>query len=124
MELEEVSGALWINRLDAGADIKMRSDSSFFSVTRTADEVSVVGPQPLDGARTEGPWRAFRVAGVLDFSLTGVLHALTESLADAGISVFVQSTFDTDYILVRDEAAVAAVDAWVAAGHTVTALPV
>jgi hypothetical protein len=41
-------------------------------------------------------------------------------LADCGISVFVQSTFDTDYILVRDEVAVAAVDAWIAAGHTVS----
>jgi len=58
---------------------------------------------------------------VLDFSLTGVLHALTGPLADADISVFVQSTFDTDYILVREEATAAAADAWTAAGHVVLA---
>lgn len=124
MDLIELPGQVWISRLDAGADIAMRGDASFFSVTRTAEEVSVVGPQPLDGARTEGPWRAFRVAGVLDFSLTGVLHVLTGPMSDAGISVFVQSTFDTDYILVREELAAAAVDAWTAAGHTVTMSPV
>jgi uncharacterized protein len=121
VELVEVSGLLWVSRLDAGADIAMRGEASFFSVTRTADEVSVVGPQPQDGARAEGPWRGFRVAGVLDFSLTGVLHALTGPLSAAGISVFVQSTFDTDYILVREELAAAAVNAWIAAGYTVTA---
>jgi hypothetical protein len=121
VDLIELPGQLWITRLDPNTDVPPRSDAPFFSVTRTADEVSVLGPEPLEGARTEGPWRAFRVAGVLDFSLVGVLHALTGSLFDAGISVFVQSTFDTDYILVREEVAVAAVDAWVAAGHTVTA---
>ena len=120
MDLIELPGQLWINRFDPGTDVRLRTESSFFSATYTADEVSVVGSKPLQGARTEGPWRAFRVAGVLDFSLIGVLHALTGPLANAGISVFVQSTFDTDYILVREELAVAAVDVWVVAGHTVT----
>ena len=121
MELAGVSGVLWISRLDAAAHVEMRNESPFFSVTRTAEEVSVVGPQALEGARTEGPWRAFRVAGVLDFSLTGVLHELTAPLADAGISVFVQSTFDTDYVLIREESADAAVSAWESAGHKVIA---
>lgn len=124
MELVALEGNLWISRLDADADpdadVEILSDSPFFSVTRTADEVSVVGPQALEGARAEGPWRAFRVAGVLDFSLTGVLHELTGPLADAGVSVFVQSTFDTDYILIREESAAAAVSAWRSAGHEVT----
>jgi hypothetical protein len=120
MDVIELPGQLWISRCEPGTAVPLRGDASFFSVTWTADELSVVGPKPLDGARTEGPWRAFRVAGVLDFSLTGVLHALTGPLSDAGISVFVQSTFDTDYILVREKLAAAAVDAWTAAGHTVT----
>ncbi len=120
MELVTIPGALWISRLDTDAQVVMRGDSPFFSMTRTVDEVSVVGPHALDGAKVEGPWRAFRVAGILDFSLTGVLHELTGPLADAGISVFVQSTFDTDYILVGERNVDAAVDAWTSAGHAVT----
>lgn len=121
MKLIALPGVLWISRLDADAQVAVSHSSPFFSVTRTADEVSVVGPQAQEGARTEGPWRAFGVAGVLDFSLTGVLHELTGPLADAGISVFVQSTFDSDYILIREDRADAAVRAWRAAGHEVTA---
>lgn len=120
MDLLALEGNLWISRLDADAQVKVSRDSPFFSVTRTADEVSIVGPTALEGARTEGPWRAFRVAGVLDFSLTGVLHELTGPLADAGISVFVQSTFDTDYILIREDSVDAGVSAWRSAGHEVT----
>jgi len=121
VEIVGISGLLWISRSNTDVDVEVRDHASFFSVTRTIDEVSVVGPEPVPNARVEGPWRAFRVAGVLDFSLTGVLHALTGPLADADISVFVQSTFDTDYILVREEATAAAMDAWTAAGHVVLA---
>jgi hypothetical protein len=77
---------------------------AFLSVTRTADEVSVVG---LDasipaGVRAERGWRAFKVAGPLDFSLTGVLAGIAGPLAEAGVSIFALSTYDTDYVLVRD----------------------
>jgi hypothetical protein len=120
VELVALEGNLWISRLDPDSHVAMLSDSPFFSMTRTADEVSVVGPQVIEGARTEGPWRAFRVPGVLDFSLTGVLNELIKPLAIAGISVFVQSTFDTDYILIRQESADASVSAWRSAGHVVT----
>lgn len=123
MELVEIAGELWISRLDAGARTADQPDSEFFSVTRTANEVSVVGSAPVDGARVEGPWRAFRVAGVLDFSLTGVLHELTRPLADDAISVFTLSTFDTDYFLVRTDRAAAAVKAWTAAGYRVVDAP-
>lgn len=119
MELQAIPGALWISRLGPGAKVAEPDAASFFSVTRSFDEVSVVGPEPIAGARAEGPWRAFRVAGVLDFSLTGVLHQLTGPLAAAEISVFVQSTFDTDYILVRSEMEAAATDAWRGAGYVV-----
>ena len=76
-------------------------------IARTAEEVSVVcapGRAP-EGARVDGPWAVLRVAGTLDFGLTGVLHALTAPLAAAEIGVFAVSTFDTDYLLVpRGEA--------------------
>lgn len=101
-------------RLDPGAPLP----SSFFSVVKTAEELSAVclaGEEPK-GARTDAGWRAFRVAGTLDFTLTGVLAALATPLAEAGISIFAVSTFDTDYVLVKDLAAARV--ALESAGHT------
>jgi hypothetical protein len=63
-------------------------------------------------SKVEGPWTAFRVVGQLDFSLTGILSRCSTLLADAKISVFAVSTFDTDYFLVRKESEVAAISAW------------
>jgi hypothetical protein len=73
------------------------------SVTRTADELSVVCPEHRvpDGVRAERGWRAFKVDGPLDFALTGILAGLAVPLAEAGIPIFALSTFDTDYLLVR-----------------------
>lgn len=78
--------------------------STFFSVTRTADELSVVclaGSEPPD-ARVQSGWSCFRVAGSLDFALTGILSSIAVPLAAAGVSIFALSTFDTDYVLVRE----------------------
>ena len=96
------------------------------SVTRTADELSIVcaaGSVP-EGVQVETGWQALRLAGPLDFSLIGLLASLTGTLAEEGISVFVVSTFDTDYILVRSGQVTQAVRAlrqaghWVLTGHT------
>lgn len=80
------------------------SAGNFFSITRTADELSVVCPQSAvpEGVRSEGGWRCLRVAGAMDFSLVGVLASLVGPMAEAGISVFALSTFDTDYLLVKE----------------------
>ena len=59
------------------------------------------------------------MAGTLDFTLVGVLAALIGPLADAGVSVFVVSTFDTDYLLLKDETFGRAVDVLRNAGHAV-----
>lgn len=94
---------------------------SFYSVTRTDDEVSIVCPEdavPQD-VEAERGWKALQVEGPLDFALTGVLAALTVPLAKAGVSVFVLSTFNTDYLLVRDRDVPSAVAALRAEGHSV-----
>ncbi len=72
-----------------------------------------------DDSRAERGWRAFSVAGPMDFALVGVVAALTVPLARAGISVFVLSSYDTDHVLVRAGALDDAVAALAAAGHTV-----
>jgi hypothetical protein len=78
------------------------TQGDFFSITRTTDELSIVCPESSipDGIRADRGWRALRVADVLDLSLVGILASLTVPLARAGISLFVVSTFDTDYLLV------------------------
>ncbi|MGN0099162.1 MAG: ACT domain-containing protein [Candidatus Methanomethylophilaceae archaeon] len=88
-------------------DSKPDIGSGFVFLFRTDDELSIVCRTvdvPCKGIveRNDG-WRAFRVVGKLDFSLIGVLSRITGILADNGIGVFVVSTFDTDYILVRDD---------------------
>jgi len=93
----------------------------FTSVTRTEDELSVVcaaEPVPAYIKHTPG-WRALKVWGPLDFSLVGILAGLSNILADAGVSIFAISTYDTDYILVRGGQLDAATEALKAAGHEV-----
>jgi len=93
----------------------------FWSITRTRDELSVVcldEAAPPD-VRAERVWRAFAVAGPIDFALTGVLSSIAEPLAAGGISVFAIATFDTDYVLVKEGSLEAATNALRAAGHVV-----
>jgi hypothetical protein len=71
-----------------------------------------------DGVTCERDWRCLRVAGVVPFTATGVLASLVGPLADAGVSVFAFSTFDTDYVLVKELDYPAAVDALRKHGHT------
>lgn len=77
-------------------------EGSFVSVTRTADELSVVLPEALlqPGWLAQTGARAFQVVGPLDFSLVGILSRLAAPLAEAGVPIFVVSTYDTDYLLV------------------------
>jgi hypothetical protein len=88
-------------------------------VTRTPDEVSIValegtvlGPGPC-----EPGWRAISLQGPLDFGLTGILAGVSAVLAAAQVSVFVLSTFDTDWVLIREQTLDKAVAALVEAGY-------
>jgi hypothetical protein len=95
--------------------------SSFISITRTADELSIVCPESLvpSGAKCERGWRCVRVAGKMDFSAVGVLASLVGPLTDAGISVFALSTFDTDYLLVKEVVWDQARETLVRSGHSI-----
>jgi hypothetical protein len=104
--LEEIFA---ICRLSAAAPLPLWvGEGPFFSITRTAEELSLVVveesiPRGERDLRVESGWRALMVVGPLDFALTGVLSAIATPLADAGIPIFVISTFDTDYVLVKQE---------------------
>jgi hypothetical protein len=119
---------LAVVRLGPGAEIPAWTESSsIFSVTATATETSVVcaARSVPTKARSHQPLVAFCVAGTLDLTATGVLSALLGPVADAGISVFTISTFDTDWILVPRDDADRAEEAWRRSGHdTAPAAPV
>ena len=91
------------------------------SITRTPEELSVVCLQHVvpDGQVCERGWRGLRVEGPLDFYAVGVLASLVSPLANAGISVFVVSTFDTDYLLVKEESFKTAVEVLRQHGHSI-----
>jgi hypothetical protein len=94
---------------------------ALWSMTRTSEELSLVRAAeavPSD-ARAERGWRALRIAGTIDFGLTGVLACVLAPLGEAAISIFAVSTYDTDYILVREQALDGAIDVLRAAGHEV-----
>lgn len=105
LTLRLLPGRLAVCRLEPDSPVpEWCAGGGFRSVSWTADETSVVCPEagvPAD-VRAERGWRAFMVEGPLDFGNTGVLAGIAQPLAAAGISIFAVSTFDTDYVLVRD----------------------
>ena len=80
-------------------------EKDFFSITKTEDEISVVMLQDkiASDVKVEKDWRILKVEGTLDFSLIGILAKISGILAKNSISIFVISTFNTDYILVKEE---------------------
>ncbi|MBI5649714.1 MAG: ACT domain-containing protein [Chloroflexi bacterium] len=121
MNLEILPDTIAVCRLDAAAPIPTWARGDFVSITRMRDELSIVCAQ-LDAPRDvkcERDWRALRVSGALDFALVGILAALATPLADAGISIFAISTFDTDHLLVKQNDFDRAIAILVQAGHAV-----
>jgi hypothetical protein len=93
--------------------------SGFYSITRTEEELTIVCAETLvaRGTTSEAGWRCFKVEGPLDFSEIGIIFSLTQPLARSGVSVFVISTFDTDYLMVKEKNLSEAIDALRAEGH-------
>jgi uncharacterized protein len=120
LTLSLLTGRYAVAKLPAGVAIPgSATQGEFFSVTRTADELSLVTAErnvPA-GARVVEGWRVFKVHGSFEFSEVGVLASLTEPLARENVAVFVVSTFDTDYLLVREENLHPAITAMQRAGH-------
>lgn len=94
-------------------------------IGKTDQELSLVCPTeavPGDTLAREDGWRCFRIAGQLEFSLVGILARLSEILAGEGIGIFAVSTYNTDYILVKEEDLERAVAALAAQRYDVVAL--
>ena len=85
---------------------KIRFDDRFCFIGKTADELSLVcytSSVPDNVKEHEDGWRGFYIEGIIDFALTGVLSGILTPLAKAGIGVFAVSTFNTDYIFVKEK---------------------
>lgn len=120
LELSLLPERFTIARLAPDAPVPpWAAQGSFFSITRTTDELSIVTPARNipEGVQKQGDWRALKVHGPFALSEIGVLSALAAPLANAKISLFVISTFDTDYLLVSSRHVQAAVVALEKAGH-------
>lgn len=98
------------------------SSGQFHSVTRTEKELSIVCLQSAVpyGTQMEGDWRCLAVDGPLGFSLVGILVSLLSPLADMGISIFVISTYDTDFLFVKSRDLELAIHTLSSAGHLVS----
>lgn len=115
-------GRLAICRLPSDAPLpEPPSHTDFWSATRTEEELTIVLPEEAvpAGWKAERGWRCFKVLGPLDFGLTGILASLATSLAEAGVPIFAISTYNTDYILVKEENLEKARQALLASGHSV-----
>ena len=101
--LTALPGEFSVWRLAADDPLPSLERGSFLSMTRTNDELSIVSPSTdvPSGSQVEDGWRCLRVEGPLAFEMTGVLAELSAPLARAEIPIFVVSTYDTDYLMVK-----------------------
>lgn len=104
LELHLLAGTYAVSRLSPDEAAPEWARGELLALVWTPDELSIVSAADAvpDSVKSESDWRVLRVAGPLDFSLVGILAALTGSLAREGVAVFSLSTFDTDYLLVRE----------------------
>lgn len=121
MRLSILPSPVAVCRLAPDAAVPDWARGAFLSVTRTADELSVVCDDdavPAD-VQAERGWRALKLEGPIPFAMTGVAAALLTPLAEARISIFLISTYDTDYLLLKAESFARAVDVLRAAGYEI-----
>lgn len=111
MELEVINKRFAVCKIKSIESINLNADYLF--IAKTSEEVSLVCDEasiPNDCIERDKGWQAFRIKGVLDFSLVGILAKISTVLADNDISIFAISTYNTDYILIKEESFEKAID--------------
>ena len=104
MKLQPISYTFSVCKVTDYSQVDL--ESGFFFTGRTDEEYSLVCPVdqvPANTTERDDGWRGFRICGVLDFSLIGILSKIAGILADAKIGIFAVSTYNTDYILMKEE---------------------
>lgn len=106
MKLEILDNKLKVVKLKTSATLpEAVFEQKFYSITKTDEELSIVVNEDVEiqSDIIEYNWRAIRIVGTLDFSLIGILSKISTILAQAEISIFAISTYNTDYILIKDD---------------------
>ena len=104
IKLLRIDGDFTVCKIDDIAQVDFARDFTF--LLKTPDEISLVcesASVPADVIQSEAGWKALKIAGVLEFGQIGIIAKIANILADAEISIFVVSTYDTDYILLKTE---------------------
>ncbi len=115
IRIESIPGLFSIYRYSVNEQIDYNKlfRQDIVSITKTLDEISIVCRSDVDmpGAEEDLDWRLLRITGQIDTSLVGILFRMTAPLNAKGVSAFVISTFDTDYLMVKREKYHIAIDA-------------
>ena len=120
MELKKIDYKLTVCKVSNLSDIDMATD--FYFIGKTDEELSLVCKTentPQNTIEREDGWRGLRIQGVLDFSLIGILSRLSSILAEHKIGIFAVSTYNTDYIFMKEENFSKALEVLVSEGYTV-----
>ncbi len=120
MELKKLDYKLTVCKVTDLSDLNLKSD--FYFIGKTDEELSLVcetDKTPQNTIESDDGWRGFRIQGVLDFSLVGILARLSGILAEHKIGIFAVSTYNTDYILVKEENYERALNVLASEGYTV-----
>ena len=120
MELRKLAHRLTVCKVTDLSEIAL--SAGFYFIGKTDEELSLVcrtEDTPAGATEREDGWRGFRIQGVLDFSLIGILSKLSEILAENNIGIFAVSTFNTDYILIKTENYEKALSVLSAEGYTI-----
>lgn len=120
MELKKLDYDLTVCKVASISALDLSRD--FYFIGKTDEEISLVcltGDTPEHTTEREDGWKGFRIQGVLDFSLIGILSKLSGILSEQGIGIFAVSTYNTDYILVKAENFERAMEALENAGYAV-----
>lgn len=111
MQIKKLDHDLTVCKVLSASSIDLSKE--FFFIGKTDEEISIVcltDDTPSDTVERDDGWKGFRIQGILDFSLIGILSKLSSILAENQIGIFAISTYNTDYILVKKENYLKAID--------------
>ena len=120
MEIKKIDHNFSVCQVEDYSLVNLNSEYSF--IGKTDEEKSLVcitDEVPENVIQRDDGWKAFRIQGVLDFSLIGILAKIAAALADNGISIFAVSTYNTDYVLMKKENYQKALDVLKALGYMI-----
>lgn len=120
MEIKKIDHNFSVCQVEDYSLVNLNSEYSF--IGKTDEEKSLVcftDEVPANVIQQDDGWKAFRIQGVLNFSLIGILAKIAAALADNGISIFAVSTYNTDYVLMKKENYQKALDVLKALGYMI-----